>query len=76
MCSGGVGFETSSAKGHMGAVLVANSTRPVWHGVSVRVIGSGLGLHVSKPDHKHVNANGQSFCLCFLLTVRSCSFSF
>jgi hypothetical protein len=35
ICPGGVGFETSSAKGHMGAGLVANSTRAGWHGVSV-----------------------------------------
>jgi hypothetical protein len=28
----------------MGAVLVANLTRPVIDGVSVRVIGNGLGL--------------------------------
>jgi hypothetical protein len=27
-CPGGVGFDASSAKGHMGAVLVANLTRP------------------------------------------------
>jgi hypothetical protein len=42
----------------MGAVLVANSTRPVMPGVSVRVVGSGLGLQIRKPDDKHVNANG------------------
>jgi hypothetical protein len=41
----------------MGAVLVANSTRPVSHGVSVRVIGIWLGLQISKPDDKRVNAN-------------------
>jgi hypothetical protein len=58
ICPGGVGFETSSAKGHMGAVLVSNPTRPVLHGVSVRVIGVWLGLQISKPDDKHVNANG------------------
>lgn len=43
----------------MGAVLVANSTRPVLHGVSVRVIGNWLGLQISKPDDKQVNANGE-----------------
>jgi hypothetical protein len=59
ICPGGAGFETSSAKGHMGAVLVANATRPVLHGVSVRVIGNWLGLQISKPDDKHVNANGE-----------------
>jgi hypothetical protein len=41
----------------MGAGLVANSTRPVMHGVSVRVIGVWLGLQISKPDDKHGNAN-------------------
>jgi len=29
ICPGGVKFETRSAKGHMGAVLVANLTLPV-----------------------------------------------
>lgn len=37
---GGVRFETISASGGHGAVLVANLTRPSLHGVSVRVIGS------------------------------------
>jgi hypothetical protein len=41
---GGVGFETRSASGGRGAVLVANSTRPVLHGVSVLLIGNRLGL--------------------------------
>jgi hypothetical protein len=36
----------------MGAVLVANSTRPVFHGVSVLLIGNRLGLKISKPDDK------------------------
>jgi len=42
----------------MGAVLVANSTRPVLHGVSVLLFGNWLGLQSSKPDDKQVNANG------------------
>jgi hypothetical protein len=62
---GGVGFETSSAKGHRGAVLVANSTRPVLHGVSVLLIGNWLGLQISKPDDNQVNANGEFFRLNF-----------
>ena len=41
----------------MGAVLVANLTRPVLHGVSVRVVGIWLGLQISKLDDKHVNAS-------------------
>ena len=61
ICPGGVGFETSSAKGDMGAVLVANSTRPVLHGVSVLLIGNWLGVQVSKPDDNQVNANGEKF---------------
>ena len=44
--------------GGRGAGLVANSIRPVAHGVSVRVLGSRLGLQSSKPDDKHGNANG------------------
>ena len=40
----GIGFETRSASGGRGAVLVANLTRPVIEGVSVRVIGIRLGL--------------------------------
>jgi hypothetical protein len=39
-------------------VLVANLTRPVLHGVSVRVIGIRLGLQFSKTDDKRGNANG------------------
>jgi len=58
-CPGGVGFETSSAKANRGAVLVANSTRPVLLGVSVRLFGNRLGLQISEPDDKQVNANGQ-----------------
>ena len=57
ICPGGVGFETSSASGGWGAVLVANAPRPVLHGVSVRLIGNGLGLQISKPDDKQVNEN-------------------
>ena len=34
----------------MGAGLVSNATRPVMHGVSVRVVGNWLGLQISKPD--------------------------
>ena len=49
----------------MGAVLVANLTRPGLHGVNVLVIGSGLGLQTSKPDDKHVNANGDYFVLFY-----------
>jgi hypothetical protein len=56
---GGVGFETSSASGGWGAGLVAKLTRPVIDGVSVRVIGIRLGLQFSKPDDKHVKANGE-----------------
>ena len=62
ICPGGVGFETSSAKGDMGAVLVSNSTLPVSHGVSVLLIGNRLGLQIRKPDDKQVNANGEIFC--------------
>jgi hypothetical protein len=43
----------------MGAVLVANSTRPGCGGVSVLVVGNRLGLQIRKPDDKHVNANGE-----------------
>ena len=64
-CPGGVGFETSSAKGHTGAGLVANATRPVMHGVSVLLIGNWLGLQISKPDDKHVNANRGLFVVNF-----------
>jgi predicted metalloprotease len=60
ICPGGVGFETRSASGGCGAVLVANLTRPGIDGVSVLVIGNWLGLHSSKPDDKHVNANGEA----------------
>jgi len=59
VCPGGVVFETSSAKGHTGAVLVSNATLPVSHGVSVLLIGNWLGLQISKPDDKQVNANGE-----------------
>jgi len=55
---GCVGFGTSSARGDMGAGLVSNMTLPVLHGVSVLLIGNWLGLQVSKPDDKQVNANG------------------
>ena len=58
---GGAGFETSSASGGRGAVLVANPARAGQHGVSVRLIGTGLGLKISKPDDKQVNANGEFF---------------
>jgi hypothetical protein len=60
ICPGGVEFETRSASGGSGAVLVANSTRPVIDGVSVRVIGIRLGLKISKLHDKHVNANGET----------------
>jgi hypothetical protein len=61
ICPGGVGFETSSASGGWGAVLVANSTRPGIHGMSVRVVGVRLGLRVlSKPDDNHGNANWET----------------
>jgi hypothetical protein len=46
-CPGGVGFETSSARGGHGAGLVAKLTRPVLHEVSVRVIGTQLGLQTA-----------------------------
>jgi hypothetical protein len=45
----------------MGAVLVANSTRPGWNGMSVLVVGYRLGLQIRKPDDKHVNAKGEIF---------------
>ena len=35
------------------------TSRSVIHGVSVRVVGSRLGLKISKPDDKHGNANGE-----------------
>jgi hypothetical protein len=38
--AGGVGFETSSAKGKTGAVLVANSTLSDLNWVSVFLIGN------------------------------------
>jgi hypothetical protein len=41
--------------------LVANSTPPVLHGVSVLLVGNRLGLQISKPDDKQVNANGEKF---------------
>jgi hypothetical protein len=63
ICPGGVEFETRSASGGRGAVLVANLTRPVIDGVSVRVIGIRLGLQFSKTDDKHVNVNGE-FSTC------------
>jgi len=63
ICPGGVGFETRSASGGCGAVLVANLTRPVIDGVSVRVIGNWLGLQFSKPDDNYVNANGENLIL-------------
>jgi hypothetical protein len=59
MCPGGAKFETRSASGERGAVLVANLTRPVIDGVSVRVVGIRLGLKFSKPHDKHGNANGE-----------------
>ena len=59
ICPGGVEFETRSASGGGGAVLVANLTRPGLHGVRVRVIGIRLGLQFSKTDDKHGNANGE-----------------
>jgi hypothetical protein len=52
VCPGGVGFETRSASGGHGAVLVANLTRPGMHGVSVRVVGIRLGLQFSKPHEQ------------------------
>ena len=60
ICPGGAGFETRSASGGRGAVLVANATRPVQHGVSVLVIGNRIGVQGSKPGDKHVNANGEN----------------
>jgi len=52
-------LKTSSASGGQGAVLVSNLTRPVLHGVSVRVVGIRLGLQTNKPDDKQMNANGE-----------------
>jgi hypothetical protein len=54
---GGVGFETRSASGGRGAVLVANLTRPVIDGVIVRVVGIRLGFQIRKLHDKHGNAN-------------------
>ena len=54
-------FETRSASGGHGAVLVANSTLPVINGVSVLVIGNWLGPRISKLDDNYVNANGGIF---------------
>ena len=55
----GATFETSSARGDMGAVLVANSTRPSWNGVSILVVGNrAWPSKSSKSDDNHVNANG------------------
>src|ERR1019366_9928848 len=62
ICPGGVGFETRSASGGHGAVLVAKLKRPVIDGVSVRVVGIRLGLQISKTDDKRVNANGVAGC--------------
>ena len=59
ICPGGVGFETRPASGGRGAVLVANLTRPVIDGVSVRVVGIRLGLQFSKTDDSYGNANGE-----------------
>ena len=42
----------------MGAVLVANLTRPVMHGVSVRLIGNWLAPQSASRMSKQVNANG------------------
>jgi hypothetical protein len=69
ICPGGVGFETKSASGGRGAVLVANLTRPGLHGVSGRVLGIRLGLQFSKTDDKHVNANGEANFWSVLVSV-------
>ena len=47
----------------MGAGLVSNSTLSVLHGVSVLMVGIWLGLTISKPHDKHVNANGGNLIL-------------
>jgi hypothetical protein len=70
ICPGGVGFETRSASGGRGVVLVANLTRPVIDGVRVLVIGIQLGLQFSKPDDKQVNAN-REFSVQSKLDVRA-----
>jgi len=44
-------------RGGRGAGLVAKPTRLVIDGMSVLVIGIGLGLQFSKPHDNHVNAN-------------------
>ena len=62
LSSGGAGFENSSAKGEMGG-LVSNSTLPVLLGVSVLMVGIWLGLPISKPHDKDVNANGGNLIL-------------
>jgi hypothetical protein len=69
ICPGGVGFETRSASGGRGAVLVANSALPVLHGVSVLMVGNRLGLQISKPDDKQLNANGGIMFGLFVLCV-------
>jgi len=56
----------------MGAVLVANSTRPVMHGVSVLLIGIGLGLQISKTNDKQVNANGELLPSIFASSQTTC----
>jgi hypothetical protein len=61
ICPGGVGFETGSATGDMGAVQVAKLTRLGLHGVSVRMFGIRLGLPVQQADDKHGNANGENW---------------
>jgi len=73
ICPGGVGFETRSASGGRGAVLVANLTRPVIDGVSVRVIGTSLlslrsavqklGFPASQIASQKLGADGQSLSL-------------
>jgi len=47
-----------------GAVLGANSTRPVVNGMSVRVVGIWLGLQLSKPRDQHGDTNRGCFQNC------------
>ena len=54
-------LKTVLREGGRGAGLVSKLIRPVIHGVSVRVFGIGLGLHSSKTDDNHMNANGENY---------------
>ena len=61
ICPGGVGFETSSAKGGRGAVLVANLTRAGVDGGERSRDWHPAWPSIRKAHDKHVNANGDFF---------------